>query len=101
MSFHLTNGEYVLTHWGRETHICVGEHANIGSYNGLSPNRRQAIIWTNAGILLIEPLGTNFNDILIQILAFSFKKMRLKVSSAKLRPFCLGLNVLTHSSQMT
>ena len=31
----------------------------IGSDNGLSPGRRQAIIWTNAGILLIEPLRTN------------------------------------------
>ena len=37
----------------------------IGSDNGLSPNRHQAITWTNAGILLIGPLGTNFNEILI------------------------------------
>ena len=44
-------------------HICVGEHANIGSDNGLAPYRRQAIIWTNAGILLIEPVGTNSNEI--------------------------------------
>ena len=51
-------------------------------------------IWTNAGILLVEPLGTNFNEILIEIQIFSFKKMRLKMSSAKLRPFFLGLNVL-------
>ena len=28
--------------------------------NGLSPGRPQAIIWTNVGILLIVPLGTNF-----------------------------------------
>ena len=39
----------------------------IGSDNGLSPGRRQAIIWTKAGILLIEPLGTNFSEILIEI----------------------------------
>ena len=39
----------------------------IGSDNGLSPGRRQAIIWTNAGILLIGPLGTNFSEILIEI----------------------------------
>ena len=39
----------------------------IGSDNGLSPGRRQAIIWTNAGILLIGPLATNFNEILIEI----------------------------------
>ena len=83
-----------LTHWGRVTHICVSKLTIIGSDNGLSPDRRQALIWTNAGILLIGPLGTNFSEILIEILTFSFKKMRLKVSSAKRRPFCLGLNVL-------
>ena len=76
------------------THICVSKLTIIGSDNGLSPDRRQAIIWTNAGLLLIEPLGTNFSEILIEILTFSLKKMRLKVSSAKRRPFCLGLNGL-------
>ena len=89
-----------LTHWGRVTHICVGTNTNIGSDNGLSPGRRQSIIWTNDGILLIGPLGTNFSDIFIEILAFSLKKMRLKVSSAKWRPFCLGLNVLTHIAKI-
>ena len=88
--------EDLLTHWGRETHICVGKLTTIGSDNGLSPGRRQAIIWTNAGILLIGPLGTNFSEILVEIRIFSFKKMGLKVSSAKWRPFCLGLNVLIH-----
>ena len=83
-----------LTHWDRVTHICVGKLTIIGSDNGLSPGRRQAIIRTNAGILLIRPLGTNFSDFLVEILIFSFKKMRLKVSSAKRRPFCLGLNEL-------
>ena len=83
-----------LTHWGPVTHICVSKQTIIGSDNGLSPGRRQAIIWTNAGILLIGTLGTNFSEILIKILIFSFKKMGLKVSSAKWRPFCLGLNVL-------
>ena len=75
--------------------ICVGNLTIIVSDNGLSPYRRQAIIWTNAGILLIGPLGTNVGEILIKILTLSFKKMRLKVSSAKCRAFCLGLNVLT------
>ena len=86
----------VLTHWGWVTHICVGTNTNIDSDNGLSPGRRQAIIWTNAGILLIVPLATNFSEILIEILTFSFQKMRLKVSSVKWRPSCLGLIVLTH-----
>ena len=81
-----------LTHWGRVTHICVSDLTSIGSDNGLSPGRRQAIIRNNAGILLIRPLGTNFSELLVEILIFSFKKMRLKVSSAKRRPFCLGLN---------
>ena len=78
---------FCLTHWGRATHICVGKLTDIGSDNGLSPGRRQAIIWTNAGILLIGPLGTNFNEILIGIQTFSFKRMHLKMSSAKWRPF--------------
>ena len=84
-----------LTHWGRVKHICVSKLNIIGSDNGLSPYRRQAIIWTNAGILLIGPLGTNFSEISIENLTFSLKKMHLKVSSAERRPFCLGLNVLT------
>ena len=83
-----------LTYWGRVTHICVGNLAIIGSDNGFSPGLRQAIIWTNDGMLLIGPLGTNFSEISIEIQTFSFKIMRLKVSSAKRRPFCLGLNVL-------
>ena len=81
-----------------DAYICVSKQTIIGSYNGLSPGRRQAIIWTNAGILLIGPLGTNFREILIGIQTFSFKKIHLKMSSAKWRPFCLGLNVLKPGS---
>ena len=72
-----------LTHWGRVTHICVSKLSSIGSDNGLSPERRQAIIWTNAGILLI---GTSVNFV---------KKMHLKMSSGKWRSCCLGLNELS------
>ena len=85
----------MLTHWGRVTHICVGNLTIIGSDNGLSPGRRQAIIWTNAGILLIRSLGTNFSEILGEIHSFSFSEMHLKMSSAKWRLFGLGLNVLS------
>ena len=63
---------------------------SIGSDNGLSPIRRQAITWTNAGLLSIEPLGTNFSEIWIEILAFSFRKMRLKMLLPKWRPSCPG-----------
>ena len=88
------HGKIKLTHWGRVTHICVGDLTIIGSDNGLSPGRRQAITWTNVGILLIGPLGTNFSEMLIEIHTFSFKKIHLKMLSGKWRPFCLGLNVL-------
>ena len=83
-----------LTHWGRVTHVCVGNLTIIGSDNGLSPGRRQAITWTNVETLLIEPLGTNFNEMLIEIHTLSLRKIHLKMSSGKWRPFCLGLNVL-------
>ena len=76
------------------THICVNKLTIIGSDNGLSPGRRQAIIWTNDGILLIRTFRTHFSEIVSEIHTFLFMKMRLKVSSAKWRPFCLGLNVL-------
>ena len=83
-----------LSHWGRVTHICVVKLTIIGSDNGLSPGRRQAIIRTNAEILLIGPLGTKFSEIVIEIYTFSFKKTHLKISSGKWRPFCFSLNVL-------
>ena len=83
-----------LTHWGWVMLICV-DIAIIGSNNSIAPDGPQAIIWTNAGILLIGPLGTNFSEILIEIHIFSLKKLHLKMSSGQCRPFCLGLNVLT------
>ena len=87
--------QHKLTHWGRVAHICVSKLTIIGSNNGLSPGRRQAIIWTNAGILLIRTLGTNFSEILGKIHSFLFTKMHLKMYSAKGRLFSLGLNELT------
>ena len=86
-----------LPHWRRATHRCVSKLTIIGSYNGLSPGQRQAIAWTNDGVLLIAPLGTNFSEIVSKIHTFSLKKMHLKTSSAKWRPFCLGLNVLQNN----
>ena len=84
-----------LTHWGQVTHICVSEVTIIGSDNGLSPGRRQAIIWTNDRILLIRTFRTYFKEIVSEIHTFSFKKMHFKMSSGKWRPSCLGLNVLS------
>ena len=73
----------------------MGKLTILGSDNGLSPGRRQAITWTNVRILLIGPLGTNFSEILIKIHTLSFMKIYLKISSAKWRLFCLGLSELT------
>ena len=83
------------THWGRVTHIWVSKLTIIGSGDGLSPGWPQAIIWTDAGILLFGHLGSNFNKILIKIRTLSFKNMHLKKSSGKWRSFYRGLNVLT------
>ena len=93
-------GANELTHWGRVAHICVSKLTIIDSDDGLSPGRCQAIIWTNAGILLIPTLGTNFNEILSEnqwIIHFHSRKIHWKMSSGKWQPFCLGLNVLIRS----
>ena len=91
---HIRHSPPSLTHWGRMTHICVNRLPIIGSDDGLAPGRHQAIIWTNAGILLIRTSGTHFSEILSKIHTSSLKKMHLKMSSAKWRHLCPGVNVL-------
>ena len=76
------------------THICVVKQTIIGSDNGLSPGRRQAIIWTNAGILVNGPLGTNFSEILIEIQTFFIQENALEyviceMASILSRPQCV------------
>ena len=61
-------------HWLIEAHICLGNLTIIVSDNGLLPDRHQAIIWTNAGILLIQ----NFSEISSEMHTFSLYKMHLK-----------------------
>ena len=56
---------FCLTHG--VTHICVSKLTINGADNGMSPSRRQAIIWTNIGILLIWNLGSNLRGILSEI----------------------------------
>ena len=70
-----------LTHSDRVTHICVSKLNTI-------------IIWTKAGLLLIGPRGTNYDEVLSDIIKSSSKKIHLNVLSAKLRQFCFGFNVL-------
>ena len=88
---------YLLTHWDRVTHKCFNKITIICSDNGLSLGQRQVIIWTNAEIMLIGPLGTYFNEILTEIQKSSFNKMHSNMSSAKWRPFCFGLSVLKYA----
>ena len=91
--------ESVLTHWGRVTHKCISKLIIIGLDNGLAPGWRQAIIWTNAGIMLMGTLGIHLNEILSKVHTYSFKRMYLKMST-KWRPLCLGLNVQSISGKL-
>ena len=82
------------------THICVGKlpplvHIMACRMDGTKP------LSANAATLLIGPLGTSFSEILVGIQTFSFKETRLKMASAKWRPFCLGLDELNlHMSRI-
>ena len=60
----VTNNTRCLNSCPPVPHICVSESGPHWSGNGLSPVSRQAIIWTNAGILIIRTLRTNFSEIL-------------------------------------
>ena len=64
-----------LIHWSWVIDKCVSKLTIIGSDNGLSPGRHQAIIWTYAGISLIWTLGTKFSQILNEIHHYSFRKL--------------------------
>ena len=58
--------------------------AIIGSGNGLSPIRHQAITWTNDGLMPIGLLGTNVYEIWIGILNIFIQENALNMSSAKM-----------------
>ena len=88
-----------LTHWGRVKHLCVSKLTIIGSDNGLSPGRRQAIVWTIAWILLIGPLGTNFSEI-SKFIHFHFQgnvfeNVVWKMAAILSRPQCV--DITTHT----
>ena len=73
----------------------MGFYFNLmGQNEAYMLGRYQTIIWTNAGIVLIRTSGTNFNEIWSEIHIFTYKKLHLKLSSAKWRSFCFDLNIL-------
>ena len=83
-----------LTHW--VTHVYIGKLTIIGSDNGLSLRRHQAIIWTNAGVLLNGPLGTNFSEILdcnsyIFIQQNAFENAVYEMVSISSQPQCVKM----------
>ena len=79
------------------THICIGKLTIIGSDNGLSPDRRQAIICTNAGILSIRTIGTNFSEILSKTHVFiqenTFENVVWKMAAVLSRPQYVNMMV--------
>ena len=91
-----------LTHWGRVMNICTGNLTIVGSDNGLSPGRCQAITWTNIGIFFIGPLGTNFSEMLNEMHTFSlknpFENVVCKMAAILSRPQCVKALEDRHSS---
>ena len=74
-------------------HICLSKLTIIGSDNDLSPGRRKAIIWTNAGILSIWTLGTNVSEILSETHIFiqenAFEYVVCEIAAILSRPYCV------------
>ena len=75
---------------GNELEVLRNHQVSIGSDNGLSPIRRQAIVLSKAELLSIRHLVTNCTEILIKTQNFSLAQMHLKRPSAIWRPFFQG-----------
>ena len=91
--------ENYFIHLGHMTHISISKLTIIGSDNGLLPGWHQAIIWTNARILLIGHLGTNLREIVIEVCIFSFKNafenVVRKMGAISSRPLCIKPSFLS------
>ena len=103
---------WCLTHLLLVPHICVSE---LGSGNGLAPNRRQAITWTNAGLFSIGSWEQFSVKLQLEFYHFDSRKCFCNCRLPKWWPFCpqgrwfkgcskgchkasLGLSFLTHFS---
>ena len=75
-----------LTHSGFVTHLSINDLHWFRQWLG---TWHQAITWTS------YDLWTNFCEIWTKIQNLSIKKIHLKISSAKWRPFCSCLSVST------
>ena len=81
----------------RLSDIWVSKVPITGADNGLSPGQREAIIWTNSGILLPGPLGTKFSEISIGINTDiviqenAFQNVVHNVAAILSRPQCVNM----------
>ena len=100
----VTSNTYsILTHWGRVMYICASKLTITGTDNGKSLGQCQAIIWPNAGILLIRNLRTDISESLSEIHTFSFTQMSLNVcemAATLFQPQCVTLRNFCQVSNM-
>ena len=75
-------------------HTCISKITSIGSDTDLSPDRCQAIIWINAGILLIRPSGTNLSEFFSQNSYIFIQENAFENVFWKMAAIRLSLNVL-------
>ena len=97
VSFEFIVSMQFSTHWSLMMHICIIGLVSIGSGNGLSPVRRQAINETNADFWSTRLSGMCFSEIFIKIQIIYFKKLYLKMSSAICLQSCHSLSVLKYA----
>ena len=74
-----------------------GECSKPSSDNGLSLIRRQAVIYTDAGILLTE---LTYSEFWTKIQLFSYQKIGFKLSFSTWWTRCLGPDVLTNDAML-
>ena len=86
MTFIVIEAEWRLYVWVNQT--------IVGSDNGLSTVRCQAIIKTNNGSLLSSPLGDKLQRNLNQIEAIFIEENEFENAVCEMAPICLGLNLV-------
>ena len=85
---------FLWTHRGRMMRLCIVKPIRCWFIKCFFSSSAPSHFLTNAAKLLIGQLWTNLNEICVNKQMFPHKKINLKTSSAKWRPFCLSLNML-------